>query len=238
VNAINGDLDLTKLSADFDQTDLLVAGSVSGVKGHPGKNLSLDMSSRHARIENLLGLFISGNQPPMTGDVVFRLHVEVPANSDSFLRAMTANGGFGIVSGKFADKQTEQGLTKLSEGTKAGKSAQTENPQTLLSDLKGNITIAGGLTHLSRVEFQIPEAHAWLDGTYSLLDYQTEIHGVLITKGNISVTQTGLKSVLLKTLTPFFKHKNHAEIVPFKIAGPYGRANISLDLDRKRDQNK
>ncbi|MBV8553893.1 MAG: hypothetical protein JOY54_21545 [Acidobacteriaceae bacterium] len=232
VDALDGDIELSRVAAAFNRTTVLISGSLSGMHGEPGRHLSLDVSSSHARIEDLLDLFISATQAPMSGNVSFHLRVNAPAFPHDFLQAMTMNGGFGIAEGKFSDTRTEQGFSKLSESAELGKRDDSENSETVLSGLKGQLAAAGGLARLSDVEFLIPGAHAWLDGTYNLLNYQTDLTGVLITTGDVSKTETGFKSFLLRALTPFFRHKGHAKVVPFKITGPYGRTNISLDLTR------
>lgn len=236
VNATNGDVDLTQVRADFDRTSLLVKGSITGVKDHPGKNVSVDISSGHSRIEDFMDLFISGKQAPVMGNANLQMHVVVPAERTSFLASVTATGRFGIEDGKFADKDTEQSLTRLSDSATKGKS----NPPTdvtddtlVLSDLKGQVTARDGMAHLSHIEFQMPGAEAMLDGTFNLLNYRTDMRGTLITKGDVSATETGFKSFLLKALTPFLKRENHAKVVPFVVAGPYGSVRISLDLGRK-----
>lgn len=233
VNAINGDVDLTGISADFDRTALLVKGSITGAKGQPGKDISLDVSSGRARIEDLMDLFISGKQAPLKGNAALRLHIGVPAERSSLLSALTASGSFGITDGKFADKDTEQGLTRLSESATKTKPEAAEDTSMILSDLKGQVNAKNGVAHLDRVAFEMPGAHASLDGTFNLLTCNTDMHGVLTTKGDVSATETGIKSLLLKALTPFLKRENHAKVVPFMIKGPYGQVNISLDLQPK-----
>jgi hypothetical protein len=238
VDATNGDVDLTNIDAAFNRTKLSATGSIKSVEGHPGKDLSFDVSTGRARIEDLLNLFISDSRPPMTGDVAGHLKAHIPPGSDSFLRAMAVNGGFGLVRGKFVDKQTEQGLSRLSESAEKGNAAKGENPVTVLSDLKGRFTVTDGMAHLSNVKFQVPGARASLDGEYSVIDYQTKMRGLLITKGNVSAAETGMKSFLMKVLNPFFKRWRQQKVVPFKITGPYGHTHVSLDLDRRRQLKK
>lgn len=233
LDAIHGNIDFTRVMAAFDRTELLVTGALTGA-GPAGKDLSLDISSGQGRLEDLVDLFISAKQSPMTGNIYFLIHAHIPPSGKPFLQALHLNGQFGIARSRFHDKQLEAGLTRLSESTKKGKQKENENPATVISDLKGKASAAGGLAHLSHVEFRIPGAHAWINGTYSLLNYRTNLSGVLITQGDVADTQTGFKSILLKALTPFFKHRHHAKIVPFKIAGPYGHTQVSLDLGRKR----
>jgi hypothetical protein len=238
VNVINGNVDLVGVSADFDRTNLFVKGSITGVKGRPGKDLSFDISSGGARVEDILDLFIAGKQAPLTGRAAGRLHVVVPAERSSFLTALTATGSFGIMDGKFVDEETERGLTNLSETATKPKSKATEDTPMVLSNLKGQVKAQDGLAHLDRVEFEMPGAHASLDGSFNLLNHTTEMYGVLTTKGDVSSTETGLRSFLLKALTPFLKRENHAKVVPFKIAGPYGNLRISVDLDAEQQLDR
>lgn len=231
LDAIHGSLDLTRIIAAFNRTVLLIRGNVSS-KGDGGKNLAVEISSDRARLEDLIDLFISAKQPPMTGDVSFQLHARVPFNGKPFLQGLVLNGEFGISRSRFSDRQFEQGLAKLSHSAKQPKETEPENPATVLSHLKGQVSASDGMAHLSHVEFVIPGAHAWLNGTYSLLNYRTNLSGALITQGDVSKTQTGFKSILLKALTPFFRRKHHAKIVPFKITGTYGHTNVSLALGR------
>lgn len=231
VNATNGNIEL-KVDTAFDQSDVLFTGSVSG-NGNHGQIASIDLSSRHARVQDLLDLFIS-EQPPMAGNATFTGHFSLPAGFHSFLRDMTLTGSFGIAQGKFTKASTEESLTKLSLTSKAVKREERQpDPGTVLSDLTGSANVKQAIARLSHVEFRIPGARARLAGTYSLLTYQANLAGTLVTTGNVSDTQTGIKSLYLKVLTPFLKKHRAAKIVPFKITGPYGHMNVSLDLGHK-----
>jgi hypothetical protein len=169
----------------------------------------------------------------MTGDATLKGHFSLPAGFHSFLHDMRLTGSFGIAQAKFTSASTEESLTKLSQTSKAAKREERQpEPSTVLSDLTGNANVLQGIAHLSHVEFRIPGARALLAGTYSLLTYQANLAGTLVTTGNVSDTQTGIKSLFLKVLTPFLKHHHTAKIIPFKITGPYGHTRVSLDLNR------
>jgi hypothetical protein len=232
VNAINGDVGLKNISATFDNSAIVSTGVISA-RAPKGDLASLGLTSQHARVQDLLDLFISSKQAPLTGDVSLTAHFDLPATYKSFIRDMTLRGSFGIAKGKFTNQSTEGGLTKLSQTSNAGKREESqENPSAVLSDLTGQATVTQGVAHLEHVEFRIPGAKALLSGTYNLLTYQTNLKGTLITTGNVSDTETGIKSLFLKALTPFFKHHRKAKVIPFKITGPYGHTTVSLDLGR------
>lgn len=234
VNAVNGDIGLKEITAAFDRSKVEFTGSISTSRPQNGELASIDLSSQQARIEDLLDLFISAKQPPMTGDVSFSGHFGLPPGFQSFIQEMVLTGTFGITQGKFADSSTQARLTKLSETSIPGKREHLqEDPNTVLSDLAGRVDVTAGLAHLLQVEFRVPGAKAQVTGTYSLLTYQTKLSGTLLTTGNVSDTETGIKSLFLKVLTPFFRRHKKAKIIAFKITGPFGHTNVSLDVDRK-----
>ena len=235
VNGTNGDVLLNRVTTAFNHTALLFEGSISAQKGASGKAVSLNVSSQRARIEDLLNLFISAANPPMSGAITLHGHIGLPPGPDPFLDRLKIRGGFGMGGSKFTNKQTERELARLSvSAIKGDKEEDRENPQTVLSDVTGQVNAGQGTAHLSHISFQVPGAQASLEGTFGLIDHRANLHGVLVTKGNVSDATTGFKSFLVKAISPFFKKRRHAKIVPFKITGPYGKTSISLNLESKK----
>jgi hypothetical protein len=235
VDGTDGDVYLNQLTAEFDRTVLVFKGSISGESSPNGKAISLDMFSKRARIEDLLDLFISANLAPMTGDITLDGHIAVPAGSSPFLDRLKVEGGFGAEGSKFTNRQTERELARLSvRAVKGDKDEDKENPQTVLSNLTGEVNAENGTAHLSQISFSVPGAHATLNGTFGLIDHRADFRGVLMTTGEVSDATTGFKSFLVKVISPFFKKKQHVKTVPFKITGPYGHTNVSLNLGSKK----
>jgi hypothetical protein len=96
--------------------------------------------------------------------------------------------------------------------------------------LKGDVVATQGVARFDQLAFTVPGARATMHGTFNLLNYSTDMKGTLATTGEISDVTSGVKSLFLKALTPFLKHKKRAKILPFKITGPYGKVAVSLDL--------
>ncbi len=238
IDGVHGNISLEDVTARFDGTTLDAKGSLSG-EGEKGKLISLELSSNHGRIEDLVRLFTSAPRSPMTGTVAFDGKLSIPPGDGSFVERMNLAGWFGITSGRFTDRELEQDISRLSNsGTK---NKEKEKPIDVLSGLKARVRATSGIAHLTQVSFSVPGAHADLDGTYNLLNYRTDMYGLLITQGNVSDATTGFKSFALKVITPFFKRQHHVKIVGFKLSGKYGNTNMSLDLDagsemRKRSQ--
>ncbi len=233
VDATDGNTTLEIVTAHFGQTTVLFKGGVIGQLGENGKTVSLDMYTANGRIEDLLNLFIAARNPPMTGSVSFRAHVEVPPAAEEFVKKMKLTGEFGVDAGRFTDKDTQGTINRLSDGSKKMK-AQQEDAETVLSDLKGHVAAKDGIATLSNLSFAVPGATAQMHGTYGLVDpYAVNLHGQLLTHRPSDAT-TGFKSFLLKTMTPFLKKKDGEKVVPFKITGNYQKIEMGLDAGSKK----
>ncbi|HXE10776.1 MAG TPA: AsmA-like C-terminal region-containing protein [Bryobacteraceae bacterium] len=235
VDATQGNVFLDRVLASFDNTQVLFKGAIAGKPGQSGKAVSLAMSSHRARVEDLLDLFITRKLAPMTGDIRFASQVNVPPGPGEFVKKLRLTGSFQISEGKFTNAKTEAELARLSMSAVEGDKKEDERkPKLVLCNLEAQVSAHDGLADLSNMSFRVPGAHASMRGTYSLINYTSNIHGVLITKGNLSDATTGLKSMFAKVIAPFLKRKRRAKVVPFKITGPYGHAAVSLELGSKR----
>jgi hypothetical protein len=235
VDGTKGDTWLSNVTAHFDNTTVHFNGSVAGQESQGGKLVSLDMSETSGRIEDLCNLFISSKTPPMTGEVTFRGHVNIPPGPAQLVERMKLEGDFGVTGGKFTDEQTEGDLTRLSDSAdKRAKGKKQENPETALSGLKGHAVATDGVATFSQLSFTVPGAHATLDGTYNLINYKIDLHGMLKTAGQPGDATTGFKSFLVKALTPFFEKKHAEKVMPFKITGTYSNPAVGLDLGGKK----
>lgn len=230
VDATSGDVTLHGGKARFDQTTVNFRGSIAkGAKGG-GKDASIDLSTKNGRVEDVLRLFISAPQAPMSGAFTFRGHLDIPNGPQDFVRRLKLVGDFGVAGGVFADHSTEEDLTRLSKSSKRaqGNAAEQSSSQ-VLSNLKGHGSASNGIATLSSISFAMPHAKAWMHGTYGLIDYRVDLHGTLLTSGDPSDATTGFKSLMVKVVTPFLKRKHAAKVIPFKITGSYAKVDMSLD---------
>ncbi len=235
VDGTNGNTSLENVTAHFDNTTVTARGMVSGAKGEKGKIVRVDIASTGGRIEDLLKLFIEAKRAPMTGNISFQAHVEVPPEAEQFVQKVKLDGAFGVGGGKFTSTETQGSIDKLSASAKkAEKVKQQEDPETVLDNLTGKVVLRDGTASCSNLAFNVPGANAKLHGTYSLIDYKVDLHGTLITTGNVSNGTSGFKSLLVKAITPLFKRKAKAKIVPFRITGTYGNTSVALDLGKIR----
>jgi hypothetical protein len=234
VNGTNGDTELHQVESTFQKTTIISKGLIAGTPGEHGKTATLEMSAQRARVEDLLRLFAGAAQPSETGAVQLRAKVRLPPGEQAFLKRLVIEGDFGIGGQRFTNPNVQNSLNRLAESARGEpKKEQANDPETVLSNLKGHVAVGGGIATLSHVSFTEPGTLAEIAGTYNLLDKTIHLRGVLHTNGKLSDTTSGFKAVLLKAVGPFLKRKT-VTVVPFTISGTSKDPSFALDLTGKR----
>lgn len=228
VDATRGDTFLNRVEAEFGRTTVIASGSVAGSNQTKGKVAKLKLASRNGRIEDILGLFTSDG-PPMSGPVSLSSSVEISPGDASFLHKVRLHGKFGVDEASFTKPETQQDVDALSAGARG---MNKENPETVLTDLKGQVDLVNGEANFAYLSFGVPGANANLHGMYNILNYRINLHGSMRVDTKISKTSNGVKSFLLKVMDPFFKKKRKGEVVPVHIEGTYEKPQFGLDLNR------
>ena len=228
VDATRGDTFLNRVEAEFRRTKVIATGSIAGANQTKGKVTKLRVTSRNGHIEDILGLF-TRDGPPMSGPVSLSSSVEIPPGEMPFLNKVRLHGKFGVDEGRFTKPETQRGIEALSAGARG---MNKENPETVLTDLKGQVDLVGGEARFADLSFGVPGANAHLNGTYDILNYRINLHGLMRVDTKISKTSSGVKSLMLKVMDPFFKKKPKGEVVPVHIEGTYQKPQFGLDLSR------
>jgi hypothetical protein len=235
VDAVHGDTFLKHVDAHFGRTEVLADGSVARSADGHGKTALIDLHAKDGRIEDMLRLFISTERAPMTGEVSLQAQVEIPPGEQAFLKKVKVRGAFGVDAGGFTP-DTQESIDKLSAGARGEK--VTEDPETVLSDLSGQVEIENGTANFANLKFTVPGAHSRMHGSYNLINYKIDLRGQLRVDTKISNTTSGGKAVLLKMIDPFFRKKRDGEVLPVRISGTYEHPSFGLDLHDKAAQKK
>ena len=226
VDAMHGDTFLNHVEARFGNTVVLAHGSVAGSPGRKGKITDLHLNMRQGRIEDVLGLFVTAPRPPMSGTLKLVARAQFPPGNSPFLDRVSLEGKFGIDDGSFKPG-TQKDVNELSAGARG---QNKDDPDTALTDLKGAVTLAGGVARFSDLDFGIPGAHARLHGTYNIVNHRIGLHGNMRVDTRISKTSSGFKALMLKVMDPIFRKKNQGEVVPVHILGTYEKPQFGLDI--------
>jgi AsmA-like C-terminal region len=234
VDGTNGDTFLQDVKSHFERTMAVTSGGVTGQPGQHGKEVALRMSVKDGRIDDLLRLVTDEKQPSMTGSVSFQAKINLPPGPAGFLEKLGLEGGFGLGSERFTDASVQAPINKLTESAQGETNKQqAADPATVLSSLKGHVSVKNGIATLSNVSFSAPGTLAEVRGTYNLQNNAVNFQGILHTNGKLADTTSGFKAVVLKAVGPFLKKKT-VTVVPFTITGTSMQPNFSLDLTAKR----
>jgi hypothetical protein len=234
VDATHGNTFLKRVDAQFRKTRVVAKGSIAKSANDSGKTARIELGTNNGRIEDLLGLFVKKERAPMSGAVSLRATVEIPPGDEPFLKKITLNGKFGIGGGEFTAPATQEGVDKLSAGARGEK--ESADPETVVTDLTGQVNLENGVAQFSDLSFGVPGARSRMHGTYNVINHKIDLRGQMRVDTKISNTTTGAKAFLLKMMDPFFKKKKKGEVLPVKISGTYERPTFGLDLGDKNAQ--
>jgi AsmA-like protein len=235
VDALHGDTFLKHVDAHFGKTQVVADGSVAKSADGQGKTALIDLHAKDGRIEDMLRLFVRADRAPMSGKVSLQASVEIPPGEQKFVKKLKLRGAFGVDAGGFTP-DTQESIDKLSAGARGEK--QTDDPETVLSDLSGQVAIENGTANFANLRFTVPGAHSRMHGSYNLISDKIDLRGQLRVDTKISNTTNGGKAVLLKMVDPFFRKKRDGEVLPVRISGTYAHPSFGLDLHDKAAQKK
>ncbi len=232
VDGTNGDTVLDPVIADFLGTRVIARGSVTQTEGTQGRTVLLDVKGEHARMEDLLALGVKARPAPLSGAVEFQTKFRLPPGPAPTIQKLFLDGNIGVRAGRFANRTVQDKVDTLSAKAR-GK--PKEDPShghpgdDVLSNFQARYRLQGGLLTISRIAFTVPGAHVLLHGNCTLASRALDFRGTLRLEAKLSQTTTGIKSVLLKLVDPFFKKKD-GTLLPIKVEGTLMQPSFGLNL--------
>ena len=238
VNGANGDVVLQHVLAHAWHTNLTADGRIAEVPEHKGKATSLEMFVRQGRIEDVLYIFVQAPRSPLTGVVSFAANTRIRPVAGPFLRKVEIEGDFGVNSGRFTNPKTQENVGKLSEHGRGEKDDDPNkpDPERVLSDLKGHVVLKDGTATFSDLSFGVPGALAHMHGTYNLMTERIDLHGTLQLQTKLSQATSGIKSFLIKALSPFLKNNKRQIPLPVSITGTYDHPVYKVESTPKKNK--
>ncbi len=245
VNGLNGDVDVNAARVHYGRTTITGAGSVSGQESVDGKVATFELSSREARVQDLVWMFISSNQAPMTGPIVFRAKATLNPGKQPFLNRVKLVGDFGISDAQYSHPDTQKNIDVLSarargeadkvEDTNDKMGNDSYDPGRVVANIQGHVVLSNTVAHLANVFFTVPGALAKMNGTYGLENHRIDLEGHMRLDSELSKTTTGVQSFLLKVAKPFMKKGHHnASVVAIKIGGTYENPTYTVVPKREK----
>jgi len=227
VDGTDGDTYLQPVRATFGQTVIIARGAVEGRKGVKGKTVALDVTADEARLEDIMKLAVKSD-PPMVGAVRFKTKFVLPPGDEEVPKRLQLDGSFTIGQAHFTHLNVQEKVESLSRRGRGRPEDVDLPPENVASNMSGKFRLENGKIEFTDLKFEVPGAKVDLQGTFNLITETLDFRGHLHLDVPVSKTTSGIKSVLLKLVDPFFKKGRGSEI-PIKITGD--RSNPSFGLN-------
>ncbi len=228
VDGRNGDVELNDVEARLGESPLECSGKIEGRPGEKGRSIHLEMAATQAQLADLLRLATRATPPPMTGITTLKATLDLPTGEEPVLDRMTLAGSFGVGAVKFAQAKVESKVNELSRRGQ-GKPGEVDLT-TNVSDLKGAFILQKGIATFQNLTFNVTGASVHLAGDYNLRAETLDFSGTLRLQAKLSQTVTGVKSIFLKAVDPFFAKKGAGTVLPIKITGTREDPKFGLKL--------
>ncbi len=228
VDGTNGNTWLDPVNATFLQSKIVAYGAVKKVDGVKGREVALDVTIDQARIEDLLKLAMKNDTPIMTGAATIKTTLRIPPGDVDVIEKLELDGEFHIGEARFTDVDVRTSIAKLSR--KARGLPDVERGASVVSDLKGRFVMRHGRISFSTLTFAVPGASVQLAGDYGLRSEELDFKGRVRLQATISQLTTGMKSVLLKMIDPFFRKNGAGAEIPIKVQGPRAKPKFGFDM--------
>jgi hypothetical protein len=233
VDGANGTTLLNLVEAHLPHSTITSSGEVTGMPGVAGRQVTFEVDSQDARVEDFLRLAVKG-EPPMRGTVGLHLKLDVAAGDTPLLDRLSLDGRFGVAGATLTSSNKQ---TKLDSLSRSGQGQpKNEDIQNVISNLRGKFFLRKARLTFSNLTFSVPGASVELSGTYNVRADDIDLHGHLILDVKLSQATTGTKSVLLMFADSFFKKAGGGSSVPIKISGSRMNPVFSLDLHKPGSQ--
>jgi hypothetical protein len=232
VDGTDGDTYLHPVTAHFLRSTVVANGSVASAPGVKGKTVDLDATVQRGRVEDMLRLAVKSDEPALTGSISFRSKIVIPPGDVDIVDKLYLNGTFGLASGRFTSRDTQNKVATLSRRAQ-GDTGEGEG-ESVASKFTGAFALRNGSIHFPRLQFVIPGAVISLAGDYDIRGRDIDLRGEAQMEATVSEMTTGVKSFLLKLLDPLFKRKDTraGAVVPIHIHGKRDQPSVGLDVGK------
>ena len=235
VDGTRGDVLLDDVDATLGESRIRAHGSVASTPGAKGRTVTLTVTMKDARFEDLLRLSVKAAEPPMRGRLDIDTGFELPPGSEEVPQRLRLKGRFAIRGGRFASDTAQNKIDELSRRGRG--EPGNEEVANVISAFGGAFALEDGVLRLPGLRFSVRGARVDLDGRYTLRSQGLNFVGALQLDAPVSRTVTGFKSILLKPIDPLFRRNGAGTHLPIQISGTIDQPNFGVDMKRVLKRN-
>lgn len=233
INGTNGDVALQAVAAHFLHSAVTANGLVTRAKNRPGHTVALDIQMHDGRAEDLLTLFSKAPRPLLSAAMSLHGHLDVPPGKQRLVLKLHSRGSASLAGAVWSSPALQEKVDSLSmraeDRAKEAKANPEANPR-VRSSMTGRFFIRNGGIDIPKLIYQMPGATVLMKGRYPLVDRDLDFHGVARTVATASEMETGIKSLLLRPISPFLKKRGAGMQIPVSFTGDKAHPGFSLDL--------
>jgi hypothetical protein len=230
VNGADGTTVLRRVDATLGRTAMVATGAITNVRGPKGYRIDLHVNVPNGRIEDLLRLTVDSPQPLLSGNVTVDTDLRLEPGPATVRERLQLNGTFTLRDGRFTDPSLQIEMDTLS---RRGRGKPADDPvEPVVASVRSTLQLSNGVVTLPDLTLEIPGATVALEGTYALADGTIDLGGTLRMQAKVSQAFTGVTSLLLKLVDPFFKAHGAGATVPIRITGTPKEPKVSVAIGR------
>jgi hypothetical protein len=226
VNGTNGDVEIQNAQVRTGGNLITTSGSVVG---KPNK-VNLTIATKNSRVEELLRI-VEKDEPSVAGEVSFHAAVNLNNGPGQFLQRLGLNGEISLARISFTKPQTQQEMNAFAARVQKDPPGDSKHdPPQVTAAASSPTTFHEGMAYFPDIHVAFPGMDAYLHGTFNLLTTGIHFTGKVDLQRDISHSATGWKSVLLKPLSPFFRHNDAGAIVSIAVTGTAKQPKIAQNV--------
>ena len=216
VDGTNGDTLLHPVRAVLGQSVIVTNGAVVDVPGK-GHQITLDVTTPKARIEDILQLAINSDKPFLRGPVLIKAKLTLPPGKENTLNRLGLIGSFAVTDARWSSSEMREKLESFS--ARAQGQPGDEDAGSAVTNLQGAFVLQGSVIRFSELSFSVPGARVELAGTYEIETQKIDMQGHLKMQAKLSQTMTGAKSFFMKAIDPLFSKNGAGTELPITVTG-------------------
>jgi hypothetical protein len=232
VDGTNGDTLLHPVHAVLGQSVIVANGSVVNMPEENGHQITLDVTTPKARIEDILQLAINSDKPFLRGPVDIKAKLSLPPGKVKVIDKMKLDGNFVITNARWSSSEVREKLQSLSRHAKG--QPEDEDAGSAITGLQGSFILKDSIIRFSKLTFSVPGAGVELAGTYDIKGQKIDMQGHLRMQAKLSQTVTGAKSFFLKAIDPFFSKNGAGTELPITITGTQESPVLGVTVFHKK----
>ncbi|HEV8395919.1 MAG TPA: AsmA-like C-terminal region-containing protein [Vicinamibacterales bacterium] len=230
VDGTRGDTFLDDVDATLGNSRIRAHGSVASTPGAKGRTVTLSVTMKDARFEDLLRLSVKASEPPMRGRLDIDTGFDLPPGDQDVAQRLRLRGRFAIRGGHFASDTAQNKIDELSRRGRG--EPGNEEVSNVISAFGGAFTLQDGVLRLPGLQFSVKGARVDLDGRYTLRSQGLDFTGALRLDAPVSRTVTGFKSILLRPIDPLFRRNGAGTLLPIRISGTVNQPDFGVDMKK------